>query len=368
MNGSPHGPVGRSLTRGLTRGLAFLVCLWSAGVAAHAQEVAVEDIAAEFERRGRAVRSAKVVWEETQTYPKDSIEDPDTLATYPAEDTTVKRQVTLWLEDSKWNCTSQGKIWAHDVERFVNQRCVFASNGRSSRSFITDNDTMPCPFGSELHNHQSRKITTVELMPLMWSFRATDPMRESWRFVPKQWSVSSPREETNGVDCVVLKRKYERRRVDYLAFAPGQGFSLIQYRRLDKGRLTVQIDVRHSQDDAHGWVPAAWKVTHVRNDGMLDWLISGKVKQIEINLAIDPQTFDPPFPVGTVFLDERTNRQYLVLEGGGKRPVAFINDTIVPSDDDSPSAAFSFWKWIAGIAVVLVFLTVVVRRARAGIR
>jgi len=253
-----------------------------------------------------------------------------------------------------------------NVRRFVEHHSFASSDGHASRSFIAAEDLASAPFGVEHHNGQCKEITLVEYGPLLWSFRATDPMRESGRFVAEEWSVSNAREELDGVECVVLKRTYERPRVDEAWFAPGQGFSLVQYRRFDKGQLTLQIDVEHSRDNDHGWVPATWKITSMLPDGKLDWLMSGTVKEYAINLTIDPQTFAPEFPVGTVVRDERTDSQYLVTEDGEKPRVAFVNNTIVRLEDDSYPLAF--WLGLAGLGIGLVLLILLGRRAKVRIR
>jgi hypothetical protein len=105
---------------------------------------------------------------------------------------------------------------------------------------------------------------------------------------------------------------------------PAREFVVVRSVLTRRDRPAWQVDVKHRQEDACGWVPEAVHYAAYYPNGDLQDAIQAKVKEHEVNFAADPTSFDLPFPAGTYVTDESNPKapvDYIVREGGGRRIV-----------------------------------------------
>lgn len=294
-------------------GFSALICTLPITTHLRAQEVGKAEIIAAMQRRQEHVRSARFVWAETRTYPKDSIEDPHTGETFPPEDTTNQWNVTMWLDGAKLNYTNEHEMWDFSKRRFDPVTLVTATDGVTSKKLLISHSTQEA-HGTIYDNAEFTELHMAGVKPILMSFRARHELYGSQRFVPDQWSPFSRGEKLDGLECVVLRKTGKKGIATHLAFAPAQDLSLVQFAIYDKSQLAVRIRITYREDASHGWVPAAWDINSIDQNGELDWMIRAKVTEYSINESIDPKTFDIEFPVNTNVLDIGSGDRYRVLE------------------------------------------------------
>lgn len=290
---------------GLNGALA-MVCVLSVPV--RGQDVTMEHVLSALERRQERVHSAKFVCAVRYAYPQGSLPRPAYAGPVPPKDAILEHEYTLWMDGDKVRIDNEGNVWSFDQGEFVPERMVTASDGQSSWEFRPSVTAKRRSEGTIYDKSECRAASLMNYKPFFGTYRLRYLLGSDRDVIEEAW-VLAGQEEVGGVECVVLKKSRGGGREVRCYLTPEKDFSLVRFSLHSKGRMSRRIDVTHSRDDSHGWVPATWQISKMNTaDGTLGSSFAATVTDYSINSPIDPGLFQMNFPVGTVVLDHRAGR------------------------------------------------------------
>jgi hypothetical protein len=130
---------------------------------------------------------------------------------------------------------------------------------------------------------------------------------------------------------------------------PSKKFSPVRYFVFDRGVLVSSLEITYSEDKDFGWVPGSWKATQINPQGGITHSLAVKVGRYVLNVAIPDETFDIQLPAGTWVHDYVAKEEFIVREGGGKRPIlkGEFNGTNYEELARTGPGATSWRHWVA---------------------
>jgi hypothetical protein len=150
--------------------------------------------------------------------------------------------------------------------------------------------------------------------------RGLDPSLRSYNI--RDFLVTGRKANLAGRSCVELIRQGPAgRSADRLWVDPGREYVIARFQHTERETPTEQIDVRYRSNQQCGWVPESWSVVWSAPDGKLRESSRETVTQYQINEEVSPEEFDIVFPPGAWISDLKTDLDYIVKPGGGKRMI-----------------------------------------------
>lgn len=145
-------------------------------------------------------------------------------------------------------------------------------------------------------------------------------------FDPKDYVVTSDCGEIEGRRHVVLQ-EHNKSAAWSLWVDPARDFVVSRFVLSQDGNLLADGNISYARSNEDGWVPKQWTIVHKDQNGTIKRSITAVVKELAINVPINPHEFELDFPPGTYVADSTRKTdggetfQYEVLEDGQTRVV-----------------------------------------------
>lgn len=260
-----------------------------------------------------------------------------------------------------------GRVWSTREHKYVSSHGIDEFNGKVSESFFP---VGPSGFpGAHISRGSAAEIARdARILPIRLVYRPIDTVMGVVN--PQLLVVTNEREIVNARPCIILKSTRERIWVD-----PERDFVPVRYSRTRRGTIDRTIEIAYARNDQNGWVPKEWTNVRFEPKGNTLDSMTLRVTEFTINKDIPDSLFKNEYPVGTWVHNYITDEEYIVREGGAKRPIRpgeYDGTNYEELRDSEPpeSGKSRFWKYIiianlaALIVVVLAFIYFRRKKAR----
>ena len=124
----------------------------------------------------------------------------------------------------------------------------------------------------------------------------------------------------DGRSCLVVQ--YDRGRNEVSVWVdPSRDFIPLRYYERHRGVLATEIQVSYLKDEQHGWVPKSWNISWLEDTGRVRQSWSGTVDSWSLNEPVPDSVFTDTRVVGTWVHDYEKDENYILQEGGKRRPI-----------------------------------------------
>jgi hypothetical protein len=266
----------------------------------------LETIAESWRRREEATRSVEIVWEETETIPRDALTNHPGLnrqaelgeagkAPFPPADTTLVRKGRAILqgdriryEGEREHLGEKADIW-HDTYISAYDGHQTKTLWRTSRSEWPSGQIWNEPF---FHDRPM-----LEIAPILLSLRPANAVLGKVPLQACRVSSARPAGGANA-DCVILVEDTgPGSRVEYW-LQPAADYAIVRKTTKSGGKVRTDHEIQYNHDAASGvWLPSDWKITWFKRwDDKIHFTLHGRVTSCKLNVASAANTFDLEFP------------------------------------------------------------------------
>ncbi len=182
-------------------------------------------------------------------------------------------------------------------------------------------------------------------------------------FDPSKLAITERKGVVENRQCLILSHTQDTQE-EMIWVDPSRSFLPLRHTIRRRGVIAEQTEISYREDPSNGWVPALWNNALLDKDGntMKSW--SGKVTQYQLNEPIPDSTFETDYPPGTYVQNYVTRENYILREGGGRRPILpgeYKGDNYEEILNSEPPSSNTMGRWIASVSggsfiVVLVYL------------
>ncbi len=367
-------------------GLAVLIPLRLEAQQPYTEEM----IGKAWQARQERVRSARFIWIGTQTDPQGTIsnfwkradpnirKDPNFKEVIPPRDTTLPYNGSVAFDGNRLRYSYTSAKWSQKTGSYQPYSYLSVFNGTVCKVLdrYGEKDDKPWPQGSVRAEKRHIDAIVALLQPILMSFRSRTPGMHGFKL--EGMRLTGRKAIINKRSCLELHQVILRGGVEsQLWVDPARDFVFVRYLHLKKGITTTQVDVTYELGREKFWIPKVWAIIFAEANGALRRSYRVRVTEYEINLPVDPASFDLEFPRGTVVYDFKQDLQYVVRpDGGGKRmvPRSDIGATYEQILNSEPGQAFKSTRsperscnWPAIVGAILAascLLLVFYQRAR----
>jgi hypothetical protein len=268
----------------------------------------LKEVKAAWSARKDRVRSARVVWRESQFLPKGAAVSPD-LASRNESDLEFRNQRTILIEGTKVR-SEYHRIGNEKISSVLCFKDGILS-GYHDQPFISNKSR---PYGSIMKNDRFSQANLPVLLPVFWSLRMDEPTFKT--LLSDQATLEARRGNIDGTECLVVTDRKGRGTEEYW-IAPSLDFNIL--RRIYRGGSTTeQTDVSYQRHGELDWYPASWRTSHVIGRRLMgEWRAA--VDEYQINPELTDADFDVAFPPGILLYNEVEGKSYITRENGEKR-------------------------------------------------
>jgi hypothetical protein len=358
----------------LTLSAALLTLSAGPTLANEAEEVSITVIEKAWKERQDRVKSGVFTWTETRFQTKGSLSalmgqrgNPKGKV-IPPTDFSFEVPSQLSVDGEKLRYEYEDRQWSEDKDDFVPSAYVSAFNGDAGKFLYPNGLTTGRPPQAGIRPERHLPFAdSAELRPLLTAFRGLIP---GMRYIDiQEMAIPGRRAVIDGVSCIELELQPNRLWVD-----PTRDFVVSRF-TLGEGKPTYQITVRYDRDTSGVWVPDSWEIINYPPGGSL-MTTQAKMKEYKINPSLNPKEFDLEFPPGTMVIDTRSNRNYIVNEQGGEHALQtadfekpyqdLLEDVNRQAPGNAAAQVLRLWPWAAGAALLVAaaWVFVVWRRGR----
>ncbi len=203
----------------------------------------------------------------------------------PEKETKSESKNRMVLDGAKMRVEVNHPMWSLVDGKLWPCPRVEVCDGETGRHLFTSGlGTDDKPKGRVHGAADLMEFRNARLNPIYFAFRGSDPevcpypMRV---FNPTGASVPIGRSRCN---------EYVVNRGDFMTtawFDPAAGYTIRRFTETHKGKLRLQIDAEHRNDEKWGWLPAAWMVT-VYNHATGDLARTERVEVLSLRIG-EPQ-------------------------------------------------------------------------------
>lgn len=327
-----------STLREVQIGFTFVLCCLPTGNVLAERTVGRQAIADAWSARATHVHSFRFVVSQSETLAKGSAMD----ATWPErknpkhltvpEDTTVRDTSFTFVMDgdkSRYECNGLGV--SHE-KGLLPQKAIDVHDGKIRGLYLAPGAS-EIPQGTIEETNTSTVLSTITVIPLIMTYRpfcsAPSGILRTHLLDPNYFIVNAAPLSIRGRPCILLKElpSPAKSSTRSLWLDPGREFLLMRYTLETNGKAVCQMDFTEYRKESVAWVPTKWQIQFMGRDSSIDKCIMAVVTEYSLNPSVDPLTFQPSFPPGTLVTDHVWNggrgatNKYIVREGGQKRIV-----------------------------------------------
>jgi len=327
---------------------------------------------AAWERRKTDVRTVRYVVHGKKVFPKGCYsQEPglpaDVKGDVPKEDYIAKTSL-WWLVDFQNNRFLRGdRTESFQVDRatFIPNYIVKVFDGSEFRAFAPREENTsslyePSEYQPEIYlgtsgstHHffdayewpllMAHGIITQELPDVRrWN---TPPDRDRFRIHGRAVAAGRP--------CLVVRtqpRQDRRGQFEELWVDVPRDAAVLRWQRYRSGRVILTFDITY-QEIANQWLPKEWRSVSYDHESHVGSSFALQVTEIDVNLRVDPNDFQPKFEPGRVVLDNKDERFYRVESGGKLVPIRL--DSHKPDSSWRTVLAFFLIALVIGMAILL---------------
>ncbi|MEX2137756.1 MAG: hypothetical protein WD894_00730, partial [Pirellulales bacterium] len=309
--------------------VALLLCGIAATCSAQNGEVTLEQIHAAWGKRQERVKRARFKWIEVRTFPRGCYGQKGPNL-YPPEDTSQEFESEVLISGSMIRYEWKGIEWRNEKKQFVEKTYRSASDGTTIRTLYSNHidkrskQLYPVGFIKTQLQHEDTGNPHVEIP--IFSVRALTPgvgcAGVLNRVISPTGLPALSLKTLDGLPHAVIEQDFgEHTREVWVD--PSKDFVISRYVVHLHGNRFYQISATYQRDDQIGWLPETWRIDRwIPTSAALEAPRSGvrglaRLADFEINPKLSADIFRPPFPVGTIVIDNRKERQeHLVREDG----------------------------------------------------
>ncbi len=265
----------------------------------------LDKIAEAWRRREEATRSVEIVWEETETIPRDALTNHPALrrketlgeagkAPFPPADTTLKHRGQVVLDGDRIRYEGEREGMGSQAEIF-HESYVSAYDARQTKT-LRRSSRAEWPSGQIWNEPFFHDRPMVEIAHILWGLRSNNALLGK---VPLESCHVSKSRPAKGeyADCVVLLEDAPPgARIEYW-LRPTADYAIVRKTTQSDGKIETDYEIRYTRDASGVWLPAAWSTTWYKPwDGKLHFTQRGQVTSCKLNVAPPESTFDLEFP------------------------------------------------------------------------
>jgi hypothetical protein len=278
----------------------------------------MKQVEAGLKRNAERAKTLIVDWHEVCLFPKDSLDNPIDGGVAPTEDTTVELDAQLMLDSDKVSYRRSGRQWSWVEKKFVPWEMYATTDAKESKSLTIENDSTVQRLGFVHKDTAFFEAIELNLMPVLWGYRAMEKCCGTHGFVPADWNVSSVEDDANKVRCLILKRTLGNNDT-FMSLAVDRDFLMTRFWIVDGERRVVQLDVDHKQSAADGWSISGWRSKTFDQNGAVGRTTEAKVIETQVNAPTPADYFELKFPEGTEIHDLLDRSHYTLGKDGAKQ-------------------------------------------------
>ena len=267
-----------------------------------------DEVISAWRKRQDAFKSFRFAWTEQQTHPQRWLPNPrypmrewsNTPALF--KDRTYSVSKTLDVDGNSMRYSfeldrkpepdgvrinsPQGDTKGLGEGKHYSYLSVF--DGQIGRIRLTSLADSPPPVASQsVTNADAQNLDT---RPLLITFRPLDPLMG--HLLIDRAVTNQMRTFYKGRSTFLLEEQRDPSGwKTILRIAPEQDFAVLQFLVLFEQRLIVEVNIDYVQDAKWGWIPSAWQVSQLLDDGSMRLLSDAKVTSYSINEQIRPEEF-----------------------------------------------------------------------------
>jgi hypothetical protein len=324
----------------------------------------------DIENRARRLRTAAVEYEqEVVTFPGEESDEP--IGRYG-------ERVSMQWDDGKLLIVIQNSKLRH-----VRRVCAF--DGRLYQMLVEgallfDGVSTRPTYSSGIIREAgySGCVTEIEFQPLLLAIQPFH--RQLGRIDLASVRELSKKPTLDGRILVALEVRTSRSSPTHheLWLDPERNHALVRIFTVTKGHILRQSDITHRDVPGEGYLPQHWTIHDLREDGSLWRQVSATIQQWDITGLLEASDFGVQFPAGSVVTDMRTEEDYVVTPGGGRRLIlphetnATYEQWVRTESGQAHGAARGRWPYywaIAGGVVCTLFTAAILAgivRRRGG--
>ncbi|MBX9626048.1 MAG: hypothetical protein K2X82_19785 [Gemmataceae bacterium] len=352
------------MTRLATTAVCIGLGLTSAGIAdAQPKPPTIDEIKQAWQRRQDEIKSLRMTYNEVRTQPKGSLEffgvPPERSGPQPPRDLRLTGQGVVTLDGTRFRLRTERQRWSVEESRVgvAEDESVYSGDKNVSLMVKSPGRSQP---DAEITKRQ-RPLEGLEYtyLPITCYARGQNP-----RFAPldlDEYEVADRSPVVNGQRCVELvKANRGNAGGSHVLLDPNRGFTLLRYWLVNRGRVTLRLDVQYAAAGGLDCAPASWDYAITTPAGEPIESKQVKVEVLEINPNLASTEFDLSLPPGTRVYDEYNGQatRYVVRSDGQPGPA--VPDASHPTYEQLAALADSEvggWRRAAAIALVAALVS-----------
>jgi hypothetical protein len=245
----------------------------------------------------------------------------DTIVNKEPSDVSFDIQMDFSLDEKKGRFRTDYQAKATEEFQAVPQTSVVIHDGQIGKTFFPKSSGTPFPLAAISNNSPLLHTCDLRSLPISLAYRPFDGVIAGV-FDRAKLTLTTEEGVVEGRDCIILRENDgESDTVKTVWVDPARDFIPVRYLTSRNGHTDTQVEVSYVKDASLGWVPNAWTIRWLNEQGGTNESWSATKVTYEINTPIPDSTFDVSYPVGTWVNNCVTDERYLLLENGKKRPI-----------------------------------------------
>lgn len=356
---------------------AVLVCsgalLSSSGYGA--DETAAARVAQVWSAREQRVKSCRVTWSETRTYPKgtffiDPQAPPDRL---PPGDLTIKATCTLIIAGRKCRYEYQGEMWSTESRKVAPAADVTTFDGERSADTSLQSPLIEHPQVIIKKSSDPPGGRKSELLPIWLTVRPSVVAK----ILPiEEYLPTGRRETVNTRLCDEFTQTSSGKTREQVLLDPERGSQVVRCVTFANDKLWMKLDISYKTDPTLQWIPAAWELVVCNPTGGIGLSKRCVVTEFATNIDVADSDFQPVLPTGARVVDLTSGKEMhsgVLPTGERGKEIEFVpGKGMVPYEtlmaQPPQSGLWSrVWPWaLGGGGVVVVGIAVWLARRKRG--
>lgn len=330
-----------------------------------------------WEHRQESVRSLRFEIEEAATTMSGTelVGSGHPVGGWPREDRTNHHELTVVIEGEKIRVERQGLYWSTKLAKFAPLHYTAVFDGMSNSNLYTG--AAYTPHAKAFTNTESsfRDRRNFHYGAIVLTYRA---LSRPLGVVRKDgWSVREGTRPIRDIPCMAIRKEHSDGTYEELWLDPARGFVVLRREQSAQGRRLGQLSIEYELDPQGLAVPTGWQCDVFSfASGRVKRSVKAKVREFEINGAVDASAFRLPYPVGTVIRNETADSMSIVKSDGPVRPITSLEmeqgvdySSLMTGEYDRQRQRRTTWPWAVGGGLgilVLLFLRARLWRRRGG--